>query len=419
MECTLKIVPALVVAVLCYGHAQAQQPSENVSAVERQILIEFFAATSGERWTNRDGWATSTPVCNWYGVFCDFVDDDPNRPFVAGLSLALNNLAGQVPTSLADPPRLRSLNVTSNRLSGTVPEPFLQRWDDHQFEFSGEANSFSDVVVRASVEYSASGALCAEHDDLRFRLDLDAATYRAVFQSVRCADAKSRRTYCFVREGTPGSFARLSRELKRLGFARFESKYDYPFSGVLALLQPTSGYMRLVKDRILHVWKQRRAEARDRTAEQEKRVQVTQQKLDRLDEAFLFAQSIDAKSYERQRDRLREELTFAHIDHHAEAVDGLDLQGILAFAERILPRASDLWVQASHDYKQRPQQLFFPEGIAYDGNRFNRTAATAPLFNYLAPDQSAEESVVSRGGIEPPTRRLRAASKNRKRKKSE
>jgi hypothetical protein len=46
--------------------------------------------------------------------------------------------------------------------------------------------------------------------------------------------------------------------------------------------------------------------------------------------------------------------------------------GILAFAERILPRASDLWVQASVDYKQRLQQLFFPEGIAFDGIRFNR-----------------------------------------------
>ena len=50
------------------------------------------------------------------------------------------------------------------------------------------------------------------------------------------------------------------------------------------------------------------------------------------------------------------------------------MQGILAFAERILPRDSDLWVQASLDYKQRLQQLFFPEGITYDGTRFNRTA---------------------------------------------
>ena len=58
-------------------------------------------------------------------------------------------------------------------------------------------------------------------------------------------------------------------------------------------------------------------------------------------------------------------------------------------------RASDLWVQASLDYKQRLQHLFFPEGIAFDGNRFNRTAATAPLFNYLAPSESADEKMVS------------------------
>jgi len=35
----------------------------------------------------------------------------------------------------------------------------------------------------------------------------------------------------------------------------------------------------------------------------------------------------------------------------------------LAFAERVLARAPDLWVQASLNQKQRLQQLFFPEGV--------------------------------------------------------
>ena len=118
-----------------------------------------------------------------------------------------------------------------------------------------------------------------------------------------------------------------------------------------------------------------------RAADVERRVKAIQQKLDRLDEAFLYAQTIDLTSYERQRDRLREELTLAQIDRHAEAVEEIDVASILAFAERVLPRAADLWVQASLDQKQRLQQLFFPEGIAFDGNRFNRTAATAPLFH--------------------------------------
>jgi len=232
------IILALTIAVLGYAaptgdrvnRRQGQKPSGNVPSAERQLLMEFFAATGGERWTKRDGWGTSAPVCDWYGVFCDFVDGNPERPFVASLSLPLNNLEGRVPASLADLTRLQSLNVGWNRLSGSIPERLLQRWDDHQFEFSGDGNAFSDFVVRASVEYSASGTLCAVHDDLRFRLDLDAVSGRAVFQSIRCADARSRKTYCLVRDGTPGPFGRLSRELKTLRFASFSPKYDYPFS---------------------------------------------------------------------------------------------------------------------------------------------------------------------------------------------
>jgi hypothetical protein len=55
-------------------------------------------------------------------------------------------------------------------------------------------------------------------------------------------------------------------------------------------------------------------------------------------------------------------------------------------------------VQASLDYKQRLQQLFFPGGIAFDGNRFSRTAVTAPLFKYLASGEKAEENLASPTG---------------------
>jgi hypothetical protein len=41
-------------------------------------------------------------------------------------------------------------------------------------------------------------------------------------------------------------------------------------------------------------------------------------------------------------------------------------------------------------------QLFFREGVAFDGNRLNRTAVTAPLFKYLAPSESADERVGSK-----------------------
>ena len=130
-------------------------------------------------------------------------------------------------------------------------------------------------------------------------------------------------------------------------------------------------------------------------------MRAIRQRLDKLDEAYLYAETIDAATYSRQRDKLREELTLAKIDHQADAIDELDVEGILAFAERILPRASELWVQASLDHKQRLQQLFFPEGVAYDGKRFSRTAVTAQLFRYLAPAERAEEGLASPTGFEP------------------
>ena len=89
------------------------------------------------------------------------------------------------------------------------------------------------------------------------------------------------------------------------------------------------------------------------------------------------------------------------MDRHSVAVEKLDVEGILAFAERVLPRAADLWVQASLNQRQRFQQLFFPEGIAFDGNGFVRTAVTAPAFSYLRPIGGANEGVVDQTGIEP------------------
>ncbi len=52
--------------------------------------------------------------------------------------------------------------------------------------------------------------------------------------------------------------------------------------------------------------------------------------------------------------------------------------------ERVLPRAADLWVQASLEQRQRFQQLFFPDGIAFDGIRFVRTGVTAGYVQLLA-----------------------------------
>ena len=125
--------------------------------------------------------------------------------------------------------------------------------------------------------------------------------------------------------------------------------------------------------------------------------------LDRLDEAFLFERSIDIKTYDRHAEKVREELTLARIDRHSGQLEELDVEGIVAFAERVLPRVADLWVQASLEQRQRFQQLFFPDGIALDGNGFVGARVNAPAFSYLRTIGDGNEKLVDQTGIEPVT----------------
>lgn len=48
----------------------------------------------------------------------------------------------------------------------------------------------------------------------------------------------------------------------------------------------------------------------------------------------------------------------------------------------------------SLEQRQRFLQLFFPNGIAFDGNGFVRTAVTAPAFSYLRPIEVGNEGLV-------------------------
>ena len=173
-----------------------------------------------------------------------------------------------------------------------------------------------------------------------------------------------------------------------------KAKLETLFTDELARLQPTPGYMRLLKESVLGIWKTRQASVREELAQAQRTADAIQQKLDRLDDAFLFQRSIDIETYDRHAERLREELTLARIAKHSTELDELDVEGILAFAERVLPRAADLWVQASLEQRQRFQQLFFPEGMDFDGQRFLGTAATAPAFCYLREIRPAEDGVV-------------------------
>jgi hypothetical protein len=103
-----------------------------------------------------------------------------------------------------------------------------------------------------------------------------------------------------------------------------KAKLEGSFADELLLLQPTPGYMRLLKESVLQLWKARKAAIREEVANAERAAKAIQDKLDRLDEAFLFERSIDIETYDRHAEKLREELTLVRIDRHSGLLEELD-----------------------------------------------------------------------------------------------
>lgn len=78
-----------------------------IPAAERAALLDFYAATGGDHWTNRSGWGDAAGrECDWYGVTCDAAG-----AHVTKLSLGDNHLAGALPASLAALTQLAELWV--------------------------------------------------------------------------------------------------------------------------------------------------------------------------------------------------------------------------------------------------------------------------------------------------------------------
>ncbi len=84
-----------------------------VSAKEKQALLDLYLATNGENWINT--WDINEPVANWKGITIE-----NNK--VVGISLLFNNMEGILPATLGNLEALKVLELSFNKISGTLPE---------------------------------------------------------------------------------------------------------------------------------------------------------------------------------------------------------------------------------------------------------------------------------------------------------
>ena len=94
----------------------------------RRLLMDFYNATSGPRWTINNGWGSASDHCNgWYGVTCSSTGE------IKEILVVNNGLSGSLPASLSSFTHMAvfmadngnaKIRNGSNHLSGTLPASF-------------------------------------------------------------------------------------------------------------------------------------------------------------------------------------------------------------------------------------------------------------------------------------------------------
>jgi Leucine Rich Repeat len=195
---------------------------------ERLALLDLFAATEGERWTDKEGWRGAPGTeCSWHGVICSTTTKGDS--YVEGLELSDNNLSGSLPPSLVLLSSLRELYLFGNPVKGRIPDAWLTLWDRNQFQLEVNAENFENLDYRATLRVSNGSVLCdfdadPPHDPSNYLLRFTAGG-RATRYVVACAGR--RKTQCIVYDGLVRGVARVGR---LAAFLDFEDEPDETWS---------------------------------------------------------------------------------------------------------------------------------------------------------------------------------------------
>jgi len=91
----------------------------NISAIERQVLVYLYNSTNGDDWINSDNWLTEKPVSEWYGVSTE-------DGFITKIELDNNNLVGNITRYIGSLSNLTHLSLDNNKLAERVPVEILK-----------------------------------------------------------------------------------------------------------------------------------------------------------------------------------------------------------------------------------------------------------------------------------------------------
>jgi site-specific DNA recombinase len=254
------------------------------------------------------------------------------------------------------------------------------------FEPLVEQRTFDAVQVRLNGRAGRKVAHAKDHPDFPLR------------RFMRCGCCEGQGLTGGWTRGRSGRYGYY--QCRRCGLRVSKGDLEAAFVRLLDRLQPRREYVKLFCAVVLDVWRKREGGACADRARVEQRIAGYRAKLDRL--ADLLADgALDAADYQRQRDRLREQVAAAETELERATVEHFDVDAVLAFAEHALTHAARMWEHASPDHKRRLQAVFFPSGLAWEASGEIRTPATPSAFSELRALASPRGHLASPTGFEP------------------
>lgn len=165
-------------------------------------------------------------------------------------------------------------------------------------------------------------------------------------------------------------------------------------------LQPKPEIIAAVCDATVEAWKKKLTDGETDNGVLKRRVSELTNRKTQLRESFIYRREINKQDFDEEMERLISEIVTAEMQLQNAAMNRIDVNAIVSFAEHFLNNAATLWLESSSDVKQGTQDVLFPNGVHFDGESFG-TSRTNLVFSGLAPIHRRIEGMVAHTGFEP------------------
>jgi site-specific DNA recombinase len=162
-----------------------------------------------------------------------------------------------------------------------------------------------------------------------------------------------------------------------------KEKLEQKFAEVLERMQVRPEKVALFRKIVLDQWEEKQDCTVNLLADCQRQTKKLDEQKQKLMEAFVYQKAIDQETYERERDKLEEDITLAKMRLKDAQLDEVDVEAVLNFAGTFLLNTARLWLEMSLEQRQRFQKVLFPQGIELMPDGAIRTAVTCSVFEML------------------------------------